>query len=295
MPCIVTGPMDFTSSLKNSASNVRVSPHGRERFEAMMIALTAAVLIVGILTLVVTLHFSPNFRADHKKYKRLSVDEVDILKAMAFHKVSRIYPSSLETAKYMSLEPFVSNRVFVRVSHLNVSGPYYEFAVDRLCQVGILRQSEEQHFILTGIGEEFLKKFVRKLDKHAYSGVFEDIVHRERVKRISRHGIFCTVHSGSGYPLLGTDANSHLIELPPSEQSGGVVALIIVGGLNLDIGAGATILIRTYVEPYFLPLMESQDVVASPANGNNQRIYLARLGVIELLERTDGTTLIYAG
>ena len=260
-----------------------------------MIALTAAVLIVGILTLGVMLYFSPNFRAEHKKYNGLSTDEVDILKAMAFRRVPRVRSSPYESAKYMSLEPLVTNRMFVSVSHLNVSGPHYGYAVDRLCQTEILRRTEEGQFLLTGTGEEFLKKFAKKLNRLTYAGTFEDHVHREKVKRISRHYILCTTHSGPGFPLLGTDANSHLTELPPSEQTRGVVAIVIIGGHNLNITVGTVILIRTYEEPYFLPLLESQDIVASPDSGNNQRIFLARLVVLELQERTDGTTLIYAG
>ena len=261
----------------------------------MVVLLTVAGVAIAILGIVVTFWLSPNFRPDHKKYKMLNTNELDILKAMTVHRVSRIKPHLGEGAKHISLEPYISNRIFVRVSHLGVSNPQYGFALDRLSQLQIIRCADEQDYKLTGTGEVFLTKFSKRLKKHEYSGSFEDRVHCEKVRRRSRNELLGTVHTRVGISQLGTDVYSHVIELPPSEQRKGVVALIFVGGHGLNVEVGMEISIRTREEPFYLRLHETHSAITNLAHGSDDQLFWATVRILMVCEREDGTTLLYAG
>ena len=222
----------------------------------------ANILLAILAVLAVTKFLDLNsFFSDRQKYKKMSEEGRDILKAVMSFRTGRLIRQDREMTQFIRLVP-TGNGANVRISHINVSG-HYRFALEYLVYERYLKEGDREdyaEYILTSLGEGFIERLSKKLcsrqypGRVRYAGRVRDDVHHAKMQRLNTQYILGTVHTAIGAEPLGfeTDPYANIVCIPPTKQKNGVVAHAYIIAEDLSVAKGDTVFVKFEDVPYHI-------------------------------------------
>ncbi len=223
----------------------------------------ANILLAVLAVLAVTKFLDlASFFSDRQKYKKMSEEERDILKAIMSNRIGTLIRKDGDVSQSIRLIP-KEEGADVWNSHLSLSGLWYGAALESLNYEGYIRKADREDgkiYSLTPSGKRFIERFARKLRSHQYpgrvryAGRVRDDVHHAKMQRLNNQYILGTVHAAIGTEPLGveTDPYANIVCIPPKKQKDGVVAHAYIIAKELPVVNGDTVFVKFEDVPYHI-------------------------------------------